>query len=66
MKRNIKRYYQAWELRQQGKNLLEIARQMGFKSRENARQMIAYVDFKIASHQPKSKKLKELILKYFV
>jgi len=37
MAKNIKRYYQAWELRQQGKKLREIAQLMGFKSGVNAR-----------------------------
>lgn len=62
--KNLKRYYQAWKLRQQGKKLREIALIMGFKSKENARRMIAYVDFKIRYKKPLSKKLKELISKY--
>jgi len=64
MRKNLKHYYQAWELRQQGKKLHEIAQIMGFKSGENARRMIAFVDFKIASNQPKSNELKKLVLKY--
>jgi len=64
MAKNLKRFYQAWELRQQGKKLHEIAQIMGFKSGENARRMIAFVDFKIASNQPKSNELKKLVLKY--
>lgn len=44
--KNIKRYYKAWELRQQGKKLQEIAQIMGFRSRENARKMISYINFK--------------------
>ena len=64
MAKNLKRYYQAWELRQQGKKLLEIAQIMGFKSHENARRMISYVDFKVRSNVTKSKALKALILKY--
>lgn len=63
MAKNLKRYYQAWELRQQGKKLKEIAQIMSFRSGENARRMIAYINFKIASNQPKSNRLKELILK---
>lgn len=47
MTKNLKRYHQAWEIRQQGKKLREIAEIMGFKSRENARKMISYIDFLI-------------------
>ncbi len=65
MKRNLKRYYQAWELRQQGKKLREIAQIMGFKSGENARRMVNYVDFRIKSKfTPLSKELKSLVSKY--
>ena len=64
MAKNIKRYYQAWDLRQQGKKLREIAQIMGFKSRENARRMIAYIDFKIKYNKPKTKVLLKLIQKY--
>ena len=32
MTKNLKRYCQAWELRQQGKKLKEIAETMGLKS----------------------------------
>lgn len=32
--KNISRYYQAWELRQQGKKLKEIAKIMGYNSVE--------------------------------
>jgi len=64
MAKNIKRYYQAWELYQQGKKLREIAQIMGYKSGESPRQMVSFVDFKIASNQPKSNELKKRILKY--
>lgn len=65
MAKNLKRYYQAWELRQQGKKLREIAQTMGFKSKENAKRMIAYVDFRIKSKFPPiSKELKKLVKKY--
>jgi hypothetical protein len=64
-RRNMKRFYQAWELRQQGKKLREIAEIMGFKSGENARRMIHYVDYRIKSKFPRiSKELKQLALKY--
>jgi hypothetical protein len=64
MAKNLKKYYQAWKLRQCGKKLLEIAQIMGFKSGENARLMISFINFKIASNQQKSNQLKKLILKY--
>ncbi|MCX6731239.1 MAG: hypothetical protein NTZ55_05305 [Candidatus Roizmanbacteria bacterium] len=64
MAKNIKRYYHAWELRQQGKKLREIAQLMGYKSGESPRRMISHIDFKISSNQPKSAELKKLILKY--
>jgi hypothetical protein len=63
--KNLKRYYQAWELRQQGKKYREIAQIMGFKSKENARRMIVYINFRIKNKfPPLSKELTGLILKY--
>lgn len=64
MVKNLTRYYQAWELRQQGKKLQEIAQIMGFKSGENARRMVVYVDFKIKYKKPIAKELIELLEKY--
>lgn len=64
MAKNIFRYYQAWELRQQGKKLREIAQIMGFKSGENARRMIAYIDFRVKSKFNKSNELLKLMQKY--
>lgn len=64
MKKNLKRYYKVWELRQQGKKLQDIAQIMGFKSGENARRMVCFVNFKIKSNTPKSNELKRLISKY--
>jgi hypothetical protein len=64
-RKNLKRYYQAWELRQQGKKLREIAQIMGFKSRENARRMVAYIDFLIEEKPYRmSEKLRKLARKY--
>lgn len=64
MSRNLKRYYQVWKLRRQGKKLHEIAQIMGFKSRENARRMIYYIDFLIKERPYRiSKELKNLIKK---
>lgn len=64
MAKNLKKYYQAWELRQQGKKLREIAKIMGFKSGEWARTMINHVDFKVHSNMKKSNELLKLIQKY--
>ena len=65
MSKNLKRYYQAWELCQQGKKLREIAQIMGFKSGEWPRCMIAYIDFRLKSKfVPPPKELKKLALKY--
>lgn len=65
MAKNLKRYYQAWELRQQGKKLLEIAQIMGFKSGEWPRNMIMYIDYRIKNKFiPISKELLQLVNKY--
>ena len=65
MPKNLKRYYQAWELRQQGKKLREIAQIMGFKSGEWPRNMITYIDYRIKNKFILiSKELKELVKKY--
>jgi len=64
MAKNMSRFYQAWELRQHGKKLYEIAQIMGFKSGENARRMICFIDYKIKSNQKKSNELLLLIKKY--
>ena len=63
--KNLKRYYQAWELKQQGKKLKEIAKIMGYKSVEWSRCMINHIDYRIKSKFPQHpKKLKKLIKKY--
>jgi len=64
MSKNLKRYYQAWELRQKGKKLKEIAQIMGLKSIEWPRCMILHIDGKIKYNRPKSKELLELAKKY--
>lgn len=65
MAKNLKRYYQAWELRQQGKKLREIAQIMGLKSGEWSRTMIAYINFRISNKFiPISKELFKLKQKY--
>lgn len=64
-RRNLKRYYRAWELRQQGKKLKEIAQIMGLKSGEWPRVMIMHIDYRIKSKfPPLSKELIELAKKY--
>ena len=62
-RKNLTRYYQAWELRQQGKKLREIGEIMGFGA-ERARTLISYIDIKIKYNKPISKELKKLIKKY--
>ena len=65
MARNLERYYQAWELRQQGKKLKEIARLMGLKSGEWPRVMINHFNFKIINKFYRLPlKFKKLVLKF--
>lgn len=67
MKRNLKKYYQAWELRQLGKKLHEIAQIMSYKSGEWPRVMIMYIDYRIGDKFiPISKELKKLVKKYYM
>jgi hypothetical protein len=67
MTKNLKKYYQAWELRQQGKKLREIAQIMGFKTIERPRQLITYIDCRIKKKfKPISQELSKLIQKYKV
>jgi len=65
MPRNLKRYYQAWELRQQGKKFREIGKIM-YISSERARTLVSYIDFKIKHQKQRriSNELKELVEKY--
>lgn len=44
MAKNLKRYYQAWKLRKEGKTLKEIGKEMKFTP-ERARILINYVQF---------------------
>ncbi len=46
MPKNLSRYYQAWELRQQGKKLKEIGNIMGFGV-ERARILVNNIEMKI-------------------
>ena len=61
MKKNFKRYYQAWKLRKQGLKLKEIGEIMKL-SKERVRIMINYIDFVIKrKFPPVPKELKKLI-----
>jgi len=65
MARNIKRYYQAWELRQQGKTFKEIGKIMGITG-SRAAVLSNFIDFKIKHQKQRriSNELKSLIEKY--
>jgi len=54
------RYYQAWELRQQGKKFREIGNIM-YISSERARSLVSFIDMKIQFKKPLSNELKLLI-----
>jgi len=61
MAKNLKRYYQAWELRQQGKTFKEIGKTMKITgSRANV--LSNFIDFKIKYQKQRkiSNELKEL------
>ena len=64
MARNLKRYYQAWELRQQNKTFKEIGKIMGITG-SRAAVLSNYVDFKINNQKRWriSNELKEIIKK---
>ena len=65
MARNLKRYYQAWELRQQGLIFKDIGKIMGITG-SRAAVLSNHVDFKI-EYQKRwriSNELKELVKKY--
>jgi len=65
MARNIKRYYQAWELHQQNKTFKEIGKIMGITgSRANV--LVNFIDFKIEYRKTRriSKELIRLAEKY--
>jgi len=66
MARNIKRYYQAWELRQQGLTFKDIGKIMGITG-SRAAVLSNHIDFKIKYQKQWriSNELKELIKKYF-
>jgi len=66
MAKKLGRYYQAWELRQQGKKLCEIAQIISMSS-ERTRYMIKYIDF-IIKERPwrMSKDLKSKVVKYIL
>jgi len=62
-RRNLKRYYQAWELKQQGKTCKEIGLVMGI-GQSRAAELVRYINFKIEYKKPLSNELKKLIQKY--
>jgi DNA-directed RNA polymerase specialized sigma subunit len=66
MARNIKRYYQAWELRQQNKTFKEIGKVMGITGSRVA-VLSNHIDFKIENQKQWriSNELKELVKKYY-
>jgi len=67
MARNLKRYYQAWELRQQGLIFKDIGKVMGITG-SRAAVLSNHIDFKIECKKRWriSNELKELIKKYLV
>lgn len=65
MPKNLKRYYQAWELRQHGKTFNEIGEVMGIcQSRVNF--LVHFIDSKIKYQKQRkiSNELKNLVKKY--
>mgnify|MGYP001615314580 CR=1 FL=1 len=67
MARNLKRYYQAWELRQQNKIFKEIGKIMGITG-SRAAVLSNYVDFKINNQKQRriSNELKKLVKKFSI
>lgn len=63
MSKNLERYYQAWELRQQGKTSREIGIVMGIGG-GRAAELVRYVTLIIRYRKPLSNKLKELVKEY--
>ncbi len=65
MARNLKRYYQAWELRQKGNTFKEIGKVMGITG-SRAAVLSNFIDFKIKCQKQRriSNELKELVRKY--
>ena len=62
--RNLKRYYQAWELHQQNKTFKDIGKIMGITG-SRAAVLFNFIDFKIKYQKQRkiSNELKELIKK---
>ncbi len=57
MRKNLKRYYQAWQLRKKGLKLREIGEIMGL-SKERVRFMANYMDFYIKKRKKLPKYIK--------
>lgn len=67
MRKNLKKYCQAWILFQQGKKLKDIAQIMNLKSKEWPRCMISYINFRIKNKFiPLPHYLKRLASKYII
>lgn len=62
MAKNVKRFFQAWELKQQGLTCKEIGQKMGF-SLGRASQLVRFVN-KWAQNKRKPQKLRDLMNKY--
>ena len=67
MARNIKRYYQAWELRQQKLTFKQIGKIMGITG-SRAAVLSNHIDFKIENQKRWriSNELKELVKKFLI
>lgn len=63
MTKNLKHYYQAWELVQQGLTLRQIGKKMGI-SYQRVHALVRWVEWRIKSPMQKSVELQKLIQKY--
>ena len=62
MAKDLKRYYQAWKLRKEGKTLKEIGNIMNF-SLERARIMVNYINFIMRKKNDDFKELTAMLRK---
>lgn len=63
MPKNLKRYYQVWELRQQRNTFKEIGEIMEL-SISRVSQLVHFIEYKIKYKKPMSNELKHLMKKY--
>jgi hypothetical protein len=63
MAKNLKRYYQAWELRQQGNTFKEIGKVMEV-CQSRASFLVHFIDFRIKYKKPISNELQKIVNKY--